>query len=629
MIAQVIPAKRLPRGMGAFDYDIPETLSREIKIGSIVKINFSHQNSTGIVLALKEKSDHQKQLKEIEKVEFNLDEIYVDFLHWLSEYYLSPLPLVVKTALPEFPKRASRGFFSASAKGTDASSGAEGGSAFGGDVPADKIKKIDALKLETSLITYDDWRVKIAAILKLAALAGKKQVLILSPGVPGIFNLYRALHEKLPKVAVLYDKMPKGQFADEWKKILSGETKIIIGTRQAIFAPALNLGAIILDDEESPDFKQYDQNPRYDARTAAEYLCHERGAALIVFSELARPTPHIKYKGKTINLTEPTRPATIVDLKGELKINRSLLGRKISELAAEALQNGQKVILFLNRRGIGGALYCRDCGYIPRCGECGLPLKTHENSLLCHHCAKATPMTLTCDKCGGANLTALGFGTKKIEQELRNNFPEVKIGRLDKDNAELSTDFDILIATEILFKKLVPALGNEKIGLVGVLQFEPGKNRGAESTYEALNLLIKLKNLAARFDAEYVIQTPDPENKIFEYLMSPNAFYAEESEYRRLFKYPPFVNLIRLFYQNEDAGLAEKTGAKTLQDLRIKLAPTEVFTVKNIKSKIRGRYRFNIIIKVAPADLPEIKAKLKILVPTDWHIDVDPVNLND
>lgn len=617
MIASVIPAKRLPRGMGAFDYEIPETLAGEIRVGSIVKINFGHQSSIGVVEAVKEKSSHQNPLKAIEKIEFNLDEIYIDFLHWLSEYYLAPLPLVIKTALPEFPKKSGRGFYNIPPSKISA------------EPSPSRLAEIKKLELQPALVIYDDWRVKIAAILKLAGLAGKKQVLILSPSVNGIFNLYNALREKLPWVAVLYDKMPKGQFADEWKKILSGETKIIIGTRQAIFAPVMNLGAIILDDEESPDFKQYDQNPRYDARTAAEYLSKKRGAPIIAFSELARPTAHIKYKGKTINLTEQISPSTFVDLKGELKINHSLLGQKISQTAAESLQKGQKVVLFLNHRGVGGALYCRDCKHIPRCDECGLPQKTHENYLLCHHCAKKTPIMLTCKKCGSANLTAIGFGTKKIEQELRNNFPEAKIERLDKDKAELPDNFDIIVATEILFKKLVPAFSGEKIGLLGVLQFDPGRNQGSESTYETLNLLVRLKNLASRFGAEYIVQTPDPENKIFEYLVNQDAFYTEELEYRKSFKYPPFANLIRLFYQDENATLADKTGQKILQDLKIKLAPAEVFTVTNVKLKVRGRYRFNIIIKAEPTSLQKIREKLKILVPADWHIDVDPINLND
>lgn len=603
--------------MGAFDYAVPETLAGEIKIGSIVKINFAHQDSVGIVIALKKETEHAKALKEIEEIKFTIDETYADFLRWLSEYYLAPLPLIAKTALPELPKRSGRGFFSLPDDKIYAGS------------PADRSEKIKNIKLEPALIIHDDWRVKIAAIFKLAELSQDKQLLILSPSVDGIFNLYQALREKLAGVAVLYDKMPKGRFAEEWKKILSGETKIIIGTRQAIFAPALNLGAIILDDEESPDFKQYDQNPRYDARTAAAYLAEKRKVPLIALSELARPATQIKYADKTTSLAGQNLPATIVDLGGELKINRSLLGQKISELTAASLQKGQKVVLFLNRRGVGGALYCRDCGHIPRCNECGLALKTHENSLLCHHCAKTIPMTLTCDKCGSANLTSLGFGTKKIEQELRHNFPGAKISRLDKDSAALPADFDILIATEILFKKLVPALSDEKIGLVGVLQFEPGKNAGSESTYEALNLLVRLKNLAARFEAEYVIQSPDPENKIFEYLTNPAAFYTEELEYRKSFKYPPFVSLIRLFFQDKNPDLAEKIGQKLLQDLKIKLAPTEIFTVKNIKSKIRGRYRFNIIIKVAPGDLQKIREKLKLLVSADWHIDVNPVNLND
>mgnify|MGYP001567368877 CR=1 FL=1 len=441
-----------------------------------------------------------------------MDGVWRDMILWAADYYLTPAALMLKTALPDFPKRPKQGLFDVAEMETP-------------KIPKERIAELKIITVENSLVVYDDRRMEIAAIIKLIKLS-KKQILILSPTVAAVKSLYGAIKNIFgDEAAILYDGLPKSFYAAEWKRILDGKARVVVGTRQAVFAPALNLETIIFDDGDSEDFKQYDQNPRYDARTAAKFIAKKRDAKIISFSALPRAEDFYESKN-TLTLLAPARGAQITDLKSQLKIGGSLVGEKIQAAVSISLQNRQKAILFLNRRGSGGALYCRDCGWLSLCADCGISLKIHGEKLLCHHCRTERPMPLSCPKCRGHGLKTLGSGTKKAEAELAKLFPKSRVVRCDKDSTELPDDFDILIGTELLLKYPEKLSG---VGLVAALEISisPTNNSGMP---DVLRTLLKLKNLATRSSAEFIIQSNDAENKIFEYLNNPKEFFEYNTQ---------------------------------------------------------------------------------------------------
>jgi primosomal protein N' (replication factor Y) len=612
MIASVIPAVRLPKNLVAFDYEVPVEIENKIKIGGIAQINFNGRNVVGLIVDLKKNAVLNKKIKKIETLEASVDDIWRDIVLWTANYYLAPATLTLKTALPDFPKKSRTDFLNIGENATTPR------------IPKGRLSELEAIKKENSLRIYDDPRIKIAGIVKLLKLT-KNQALILSPTVKSAQSLYNSVKTIFgDKAAILHSDLSKSFYFEEWKKILNGGARVIIGTRQAIFAPVLNLETIIFDDGDSDDFKQYDQNPRYDARKVAEFIAKKRNTALIFWSQFPRPEDFYAAK-KIIKLISPASGARIINLQNRFKAGSSLITDATEDAISTSLQKRKKAVLFLNRRGIGSALFCRDCGQTQHCAECGSLLAIHEKKMRCHRCKKDEPMPLSCPKCHGSNLKNLGSGTKKIETELTKFFPQSHVARLDKDSEKLPDDFDILIGTELLLK-YADKLSN--LGLVAALQMcdSPKSDRGI---FETLKILVKLKNLAANSSAEFIIQSDDPENEALKRLNDIEDFLKSELHERETFGYPPFGHFIRIFCQDKNQNAVETAGGLVFEKLKKELGDADVFTLQNKILKVRGRYRFNIILKTTNKNFDIAKNKVKYLVPRDFHIDVDPINLND
>ncbi|MDP2954471.1 MAG: primosomal protein N', partial [Chloroflexota bacterium] len=422
----------------------------------------------------------------------------------------------------------------------------------------------------------------------------------------------------------------------------------------ALFAPQPDLGLIVIDEEHEWTYKQQDSPPRYHAREAALELARLVGAVVV----LGSATPdvesyHRAQRGEYELLELPERAALnarlpqvqIVDLRRELREgNRSLFSRALRQAMQEALEAGEQVILFLNRRGSATAVQCRSCGFVLRCRRCEVPLAYHSapEVLLCHHCNQRSPVPRLCPMCFGPQLRFLGLGTQRAEEETAQAFPQARLLRWDRDVTQkrgsheeimerfLSHRADILIGTQMIAK----GLDMPSVTLVGVLSADTGLHlpdlRAGERTFQ---ILTQVAGRAGRGAAggRVIIQTYTPEHYAILAAAQQDyrAFFKEEIERRRRHDYPPFSRLAHLLYTHTNAArcqqeaermarlLRQERDARGLADLTV-LGPTPAFAPRE-----RGRYRWQVLVK--GGDPPSLLAG--IAWPKGWAVDIDPVSL--
>ena len=367
-------------------------------------------------------------------------------------------------------------------------------------------------------------------------------------------------------IAVLHSSLSAGERFDEWRRIKSGDARVVIGTRSAVFAPAQNLGLIIIDEEQEDTYKS-ENAPRYHARDVAKYRCAQNNALLL----LGSATPDIESRyfadtGRYAFFTLPGRynerdlpSVEIVDLKRELRRGN---GGSISERLREELQvnidRGEQSILFINRRGANKLVTCVECGYTYRCPNCSVSLTFHSygRKLMCHHCGYTQRLDEYCPDCGGA-LKYVGAGTQKVEEELRELFPDTEILRMDTDTVAGAGGHDkllerfrsekipIMVGTQMVTK----GLNFENVTLVGVICADQGLYAGDYRASErTFSLITQVVGRSGRFEkpGRAIIQTYTPENETILQAARQDyeGFFRSEIELRSLQALPPFTELL-------------------------------------------------------------------------------------
>lgn len=426
-------------------------------------------------------------------------------------------------------------------------------------------------------------------------------------------------------IAVLHSKLSIGERFDQWNKIKSGQAKIVIGARSAIFAPVQNLGIIIIDEEHDSSYKS-ESTPRYNAKDVARYLCYESNIPLV----LGSATPDtgslyrtMKKQSVLLRLNKRANNAKlpeieVVDLREELsKKNKSMLSEKLQESIKENLENKKQTILFLNRRGFSTFVMCRDCGYTAKCKNCDITLTYHKstNKLKCHYCGYETKVITKCPECGSENIRYFGTGTQKLESEINTLFPEAKTIRMDVDTVtkknsheKILTDFkenkaNILIGTQMVVK------GHHfpNVTLVGVIAADGSLNmndyRANEITFQ---ILTQVAGRAGRGEdaGKVIIQTYNPDNFTIECVKQQNEemFYNTEMRLRKQLKYPPFCDIIVIGVSSKDEQITMKVAQslhKYLKD-RVENENIGIMLYKALPApidKIKNKYRWRILIK--------------------------------
>ena len=482
--------------------------------------------------------------------------------------------------------------------------------------------------------------------------------------VPEI-SLTTQMTERLEKqfsdsVAILHSKLTDAEKRKEWTYIRTGEKKIVIGARSAIFAPVQNLKYIIIDEEHENTYKQ-DSNPRYHTKNVAIKRALIEGDVKVIFGS-ATPSFESYYQSEKndielVELKERFNNAKmptyeIVDLNNTpenfseelLKEMSGVLGRK------------EQVILILNRKAFANLLKCKDCGHIPVCPNCSISLSyyKYENKLKCNYCGYEKYFNGKCDACGSEKVMQIGTGTEKIEEEIKSYFPESRTVRVDsetvktkKDYEDIYNDFknhkyDIMLGTQIIAK----GFHFPDVTLVGIINSDIILNfpdfRAGEKTFQ---LLTQSSGRAGRGskDGKVIIQTFNEENEVIQNTVTGNyeGYYRKEMELRKILNYPPFGRLIIIVVSSEEEEGLEKKAKKfyniLMAGLNIGTNPGgNEFVSEPFKApiyKINGRYRYQIFIKFNRENITKVKNVIRKTMneykekKIRISVDVDPVSM--
>ncbi len=426
------------------------------------------------------------------------------------------------------------------------------------------------------------------------------------------------------EIAVLHSRLSAGERYDEWMRIRSGEVRIVIGARSAVFAPLENIGIIILDEEHETTYKS-DSPPKYETvEVALKRLSTWKGVLV-----LGSATPSIvsakrakdgiyKYLSMTKRYNEVMLPkVSIVDMRKELQEgNTSVFSGELYSEINRCLEEKSQVILFLNRRGYSSFVSCRECGFVMRCPVCGLPLTFHkaENSAVCHYCGHREKVPTACPSCGGKYLRHFGFGTERLEEETAKMFPDAKTLRLDFDTTRKKGSVDavlsdfgkgkaqILIGTQMVAK----GLDFSNVALVGVVSADASLNipdfRSAERTFQLITQAIGRAGRGEK-QGKAVIQTYEPSH--YAVVAAANqdyaALYEHETQQRQLMNYPPFCDLMQILVTSENENSARRIVREIYDHLCERLETGrdgKIFQPQPAHlSKIAEVYRFTILIK--------------------------------
>ena len=451
-------------------------------------------------------------------------------------------------------------------------------------------------------------------------------------------------------IAILHSSLSDIERAKEWESIYTGEKKIVLGVRSAIFSPVKNLKYIILDEEHEATYKQ-DSSPRYNAKYVAIKRCLDEDAKLILGS--ATPSIESYYYAKTgiyelLSLEDRYGNAQmpdiqVVDMKQEddLFFSKALL----EEIKNTLLKNEQ-VILLLNRKGYSTYIQCKDCGYVEECDNCSIKMSYYKstNKYKCNYCGKQIYYTGKCTKCGSTNLIHSGKGIERIEEELKKYFdvPMIKVdSELSRNKdyfSKIYKDFSdkkysILIGTQIIAK----GLHFPNVTLVGVINSDIILNfpdfRSGEKTFQ---LLTQVSGRAGRGDkkGKVIIQTYEPENNVIKDSKEENydLFYEKEISSRKVFSYPPFSKILNIGFSSEDEARLLDISKKFYDE--IKSENIELYgPMPSMVYKVQKRFRMNIFAKGSKKKIDRfklfLKRKLNEFNDTKVRIvvDIDPINM--
>ena len=496
------------------------------------------------------------------------------------------------------------------------------------------------------------------------ALEGGSQVLYLLPEIA----LTTQIVQRLKKVfgttmGVYHSKFSDNERVEVWNGVLSGRFKFVVGVRSSIFLPFDNLGLIIVDEEHDTSYKQQEPAPRYHTRDVALVMGQMHHAKVLLGS--ATPSVESFYQAQQgkfgfVELQSRFGDAklpqvALADMSQERR-NKTAKGDfsgALLKAIAETLARKEQVIIFQNRRGYSPMVHCEDCGWVPKCLNCSVSLTYHQyrHSIICHYCGYKESLPTKCPTCSSNRILTVGYGTEKLEEELKLHFPNTSVQRMDFDTTRVKSGYESIIeqfesgATDILVgtQMVTKGLDFDRVSLVGVFNADRMMHFPDFRSYErAFQLITQVSGRAGRREnpGKVIIQTSHTDHPILNFVLNHTQaeFYQTEIADRRQHAYPPFARLIEIVVKHTDKKVSVAAAQELTENLRIAIPTTKILGPgEPTVSKIRNQYLMSILIKI-PRDsghLAEMKAKIansinKVLQQKEFRssrivVDVDPV----
>ena len=457
------------------------------------------------------------------------------------------------------------------------------------------------------------------------ALEAGNQVLFLVPEI----SLTTQLSDRIRKVfgnrlLVYHSKFSDSERVDIWRRLLStNEPMVILGVRSSIFLPFSHLGLVVVDEEHESSFKQYDPNPRYNARDAGLMLARMHGAKSLLGSATPAIETYFKaLEGKygLVKLTERYEGSVlpeveIIDMKEMRKKKevKGTLSTPLRDRILSTMREKRQVILFQNRRGFAPVVICEQCGWTPKCAHCDVSMVYHKNMamLRCHYCGYATLLPPLCPACGQNGLKIFGYGTERIAEEIKEEFPDSTVARMDLDTTRnkdayqnIIEDFarhetDILIGTQMVSK----GLDFGDVSTVGVINADTLLNfPDFRSNERAFNMLEQVAGRAGRRQdkGKVLIQTVNPKHEVLQHVKNHDYhnYYKNEIEERRRYAYPPFTKIINIYVRNKNAEMCDKAAIDFTIALRKIFGDRVLGPEKPYISRIASYYIQSIMLKM-------------------------------
>jgi primosomal protein N' (replication factor Y) len=457
------------------------------------------------------------------------------------------------------------------------------------------------------------------------ALDSGTQVLFLLPEIALTTQIVRRLKRVFgDTMGIYHSRFSDNERVEVWRGVLDQRFQFVVGVRSSIFLPFSNLGLIIVDEEHESSYKQFDPAPRYHARDVAIMLALKMKAKVLLGS--ATPSMESFYQAKTgkyglVSLKERFGNAQLPHIRlVNMRVEREkkTLTKEFSSVLLEAIgqniENKKQSIIFQNRRGYAPYLNCQQCNWIPHCNQCSVTLTHHLNArtLICHYCGYSESVPRVCPACGSPQVRSVGVGTERIEDDLREIFPEAGVLRMDLDTTRTKNAYeniigefetgevDILVGTQMVTK----GLDFDRVNLVGVFNADKMINfPDFRSGERAFQLITQVSGRAGRREEKglVLIQTNNPENRVLQYILNNDyeGFYASEIKEREAYNYPPFSRIIELTVKDVDRNLAHEAAEVLAKRMKDYLGEQRIMgPERGLVERIRNKFHFVIWMKL-------------------------------
>jgi primosomal protein N' (replication factor Y) (superfamily II helicase) len=685
----------------SFHYLVPEELREQVMAGTRVQISFGRRKVLGTVLEVSETldglevaADALKPILEVVGASGLITPAVLQLAKWMADYYLCPLDLALKSVAPAVVQKKGKMRAVRSRRDPELEMAVTEASTLTSSEPPPLMAQQEAvLSRMFEWLDADSSQEKKPVLLHGITGSGKTEVylqviaraleqgkgaIMLVPEIsltPQTVERLRARFAPLDKpepnagtgskpeggiLAVLHSGLSQGERFREWQRIREGKARLVVGARSAIFAPVMNLGVIVVDEEHEHSYKQ-EEHPRYHARDVAVMRGHFEKALVILGSATpALESYHNAIKGKYHLCRMPERvdgrhlpKIRIIDMRQETLRQKgfAIFSEPLKSGIQLRLERGEQVILYLNRRGYSSSMLCPKCGFVATCPHCSVSLSYHRQAgtLQCHFCGYAAKAFNVCPQaeCRDPSIRFAGMGTEKLEEAVSRAFPTARVARMDSDTMTRRDAYertllrfrmgkiDILLGTQMIAK----GLDFPRVTLVGIVFADLGLHfpdfRSGERTFQQI---VQVAGRAGRGDVEgeVVVQTFTPQHPVMKHIRKQDyeGFYQEEIGFRSALQYPPCCRITKIECASEQSSRAQYVIQQLHKLLLQRLGPSirVLGPSPSPIEKVRGRYRHHLILwdtrkKEHRGILQEIFASL----PRDGEVkvfpDVDPIQM--